>query len=49
MLDKDGVLNVSPRIFKGTAGTNINDASFANIELITEKTCEYWLEGSKQI
>jgi len=48
-LDKDLVLNVSPRIYKATAGTNINDASFANIELITEKTCEYWIEGAKQI
>ena len=41
-------MNISPRIYKATAGTNINDASFANIELITEKTCEYWLENPEE-
>eukprot|EP00923_Selenidium_pygospionis_P039852 GHVN01069109.1.p1 GENE.GHVN01069109.1~~GHVN01069109.1.p1 ORF type:complete len:879 (+),score=141.30 GHVN01069109.1:1177-3813(+) len=46
-LDKHLVTNVSPRIVRGTAnhryGPGLN--GFLNIELITEKTCEYWCKG----
>mmetsp|Transcript_10325 Transcript_10325/g.1625 ORF Transcript_10325/g.1625 Transcript_10325/m.1625 type:complete len:90 (+) Transcript_10325:423-692(+) len=44
-LDKDIVTNISPRIYKGTSNATKNEASFANIELVTEKSCEYWIQG----
>jgi dihydropyrimidine dehydrogenase (NADP+) len=48
-LDKDAVTNVSPRIYK-VAGDSLKlEASFGNIELITEKTCEYWINGAQEI
>lgn len=47
-LDKDIVTNISPRIYKGTSNATKNEASFANIELVTEKSCEYWIEGCKE-
>ena len=48
-LDKDAVTNVSPRIFKLTSDESRNDPSFGNIELITEKTAEYWIKGASDI
>lgn len=51
-LDKDQVTNVSPRIIRGTTfGHNYgpNLASFLNIELISEKTCAYWLQVIREI
>mmetsp|Transcript_19412 Transcript_19412/g.14083 ORF Transcript_19412/g.14083 Transcript_19412/m.14083 type:complete len:149 (-) Transcript_19412:955-1401(-) len=48
-LNKDAVTNVSPRIFKVGADQLKLEPNFGNIELITEKTTEYWLEGAKEI
>uniref|UniRef100_A0A914BUW6 Dihydropyrimidine dehydrogenase [NADP(+)] n=2 Tax=Acrobeloides nanus TaxID=290746 RepID=A0A914BUW6_9BILA len=51
-LDKDLVTNVSPRIVRGTTSGSIygpNQGSFLNIELISEKTAEYWLECIKEL
>uniref|UniRef100_A0A7E4UTH7 Dihydropyrimidine dehydrogenase [NADP(+)] n=1 Tax=Panagrellus redivivus TaxID=6233 RepID=A0A7E4UTH7_PANRE len=45
-LDKDLVTNVAPRIVRGTTSGPIygpGQSSFLNIELISEKTAEYWL------
>ena len=42
-LEKDAVSNVSPRIFKVGADSLKLEPSFVNIELITEKTPEYWI------
>lgn len=44
-LDKDIVTNVSPRIVRGTTFGHMygpGQGSFLNIELISEKTAEYW-------
>ena len=49
VLDKDAITNVSPRIFKSTNNPLLNEPSFSNIELISEKTARYWVEGAKQI
>jgi len=49
VLDKDEIINVSPRIFKATNNPLLNEASFSNIELISEKRAKYWVEGAKQI
>jgi len=49
VLDRDAVTNVSPRIFKLTNDETRNDPSFGNIELITEKTAEYWIKGAADI
>lgn len=51
-LDKNLVTNVSPRIIRGTTfgpsfGPNLG--SFLNIELISEKTCAYWLQVIREI
>ncbi|KAG0712279.1 Dihydropyrimidine dehydrogenase [NADP(+)] [Chionoecetes opilio] len=46
-LDKDIVTNVSPRIVRGTTSGHLygpGQGSFLNIELISEKTCAYWLQ-----
>lgn len=48
-LDKDTITNVSPRIYKSTADELKREAAFANIELISEKSAAYWLEGAKDI
>jgi dihydropyrimidine dehydrogenase (NADP+) len=48
-LDKDLITNISPRIFKSTANSLGNDASYSNIELNSEKKAKYWVEGAKQI
>ena len=52
-LDKDIVTNVSPRIVRGTTGGDWNfgpnQASFLNIELISEKTEQYWLQSIREL
>lgn len=51
-LDKNLVTNVSPRIVRGsTFGPNYgpNLQSFLNIELISEKTCAYWLKVIQEL
>jgi dihydropyrimidine dehydrogenase (NADP+) len=48
-LDKDLVTNISPRIFKATSNPLHTEAAFSNIELISEKTAKYWVEGSKHM
>lgn len=47
VLDKDEIVNVSPRIFKATNNPLRTEASFSNIELISEKKAKYWVEGAK--
>lgn len=45
-LDKDIITNVSPRMARGTTSGHVygpGQGSFLNIELISEKTTEYWL------
>lgn len=49
VLDKDAISNVSPRIYKSTSDPTKHDAGYANIELISEKTAAYWIEGAKQL
>ena len=49
VLDKDEIVNVSPRIYKGTVTPLQKEPSFANIELISEKRAKYWVEGAKEI
>jgi len=47
-LDKDIVTNVAPRIVRGTtSGHNYGpgQGAFLNIELISEKTAAYWVQG----
>ncbi|XP_026468249.1 dihydropyrimidine dehydrogenase [NADP(+)]-like isoform X2 [Ctenocephalides felis] len=51
-LDKDQVTNVSPRIVKGTTSGHIygpGQSSFLNIELISEKCLDYWLQCLKEL
>lgn len=51
-LDKDLVTNVSPRIVRGTTHGPIygpGQGAFLNIELISEKTEEYWLETVREL
>uniref|UniRef100_A0A182XLU9 Dihydropyrimidine dehydrogenase [NADP(+)] n=1 Tax=Anopheles quadriannulatus TaxID=34691 RepID=A0A182XLU9_ANOQN len=51
-LDKDMVTNVSPRIVRGvTAGQHYGpqQGAFLNIELISEKCCDYWLTGIREL
>lgn len=51
-LDKDNVTNVSPRIVRGsTSGHNYGpgQGSFLNIELISEKSCLYWLTSIREL
>ena len=52
-LDKDIITNVSPRIVRGTTGGDWNygpnQASFLNIELISEKTEQYWLQSIREL
>ena len=48
-LDKDAVTNVSPRIYKVAGDPLKLEPSFGNIELITEKTAEYWVSGAHEI
>ena len=52
-LDKDIITNVSPRIVRGTTAGDWNfgpdQGSFLNIELISEKTEEYWLQSIREL
>ena len=52
-LDKDIVTNVSPRIVRGTTAGDWNfgpnQGSFLNIELISEKTEQYWLQSVREL
>ena len=52
-LDQDIITNVSPRIVRGTTGGDWNygpnQASFLNIELISEKTEQYWLQSIREL
>lgn len=49
VLDKDEIVNVSPRIFKATNNPLRTEPSFSNIELISEKRARYWVEGAKEL
>ncbi|XP_060605303.1 dihydropyrimidine dehydrogenase [NADP(+)]-like [Ruditapes philippinarum] len=51
-LDKDLVTNVSPRIVRGTTSGHMfgpGQGSFLNIELISEKTAEYWCKSVTEL
>lgn len=51
-LDKDSVTNVSPRIVRGTTSGHVygpGQGSFLNIELISEKSCLYWLSSIREL
>lgn len=51
-LDKDTVTNVSPRIVRGTTSGHCygpGQSSFLNIELISEKSCKYWLASIREL
>jgi dihydropyrimidine dehydrogenase (NADP+) len=51
-LDKDLVTNVSPRIVRGTTSGYLFGpglGSFLNIELISEKTAEYWCKSITEL
>ncbi|KAG7177054.1 Dihydropyrimidine dehydrogenase [NADP(+)]-like, partial [Homarus americanus] len=52
VLEKDIVTNVSPRIVRGTTSGHVygpGQGSFLNIELISEKTCAYWLKSITEL
>ncbi|EGR27432.1 hypothetical protein IMG5_196150 [Ichthyophthirius multifiliis] len=49
VLDKDTVSNISPRIYKLTSDPLKLEPSFGNIELVSEKSLEYWVKGAIQI
>lgn len=52
MFVQDQVTNVSPRIVKGTTSGHIygpGQSSFLNIELISEKCLDYWLQCLKEL
>ena len=51
-LDKDIVTNVAPRIVRGTTSGHSygpGQGAFLNIELISEKTAAYWVQGTKEL
>jgi dihydropyrimidine dehydrogenase (NADP+) len=48
-LDKDMITNVSPRIVSTGIRSGSNPTGFTNIELISEKTAEYWIKGVKEL
>lgn len=51
-LDKDAVTNVSPRIVRGPTGGHMygpDQSGFCNIELISEKSPAYWIQGIKEL
>jgi dihydropyrimidine dehydrogenase (NADP+) len=51
-MDKDNVINVSPRIVKGeTSGPKWgpHQGAFLNIELISEKSAQFWCEGIREL
>ncbi|XP_028405372.1 dihydropyrimidine dehydrogenase [NADP(+)]-like [Dendronephthya gigantea] len=52
VLDKDSIVNVSPRIVRGTTSGHMfgpGQGSFLNIELISEKTSEYWCKSITEL
>eukprot|EP01134_Creolimax_fragrantissima_P000723 CFRG0723T1 len=52
VLDKDSVVNVSPRIVRGSTSNHVfgpGQTSFLNIELISEKSASYWLTSITQL
>jgi len=52
VLDKDAIVNISPRIIRGSPNGNLfgpNQNSYMNIELISEKTCGYWTTSIKAL
>lgn len=51
-LDKDMVTNISPRIVRGTTSGHVygpQQGAFLNIELISEKCCDYWLASIAEL
>jgi len=51
-LDRDLITNVSPRIVRGTTSGQTygpSQSSFLNIELISEKTAQYWVETVREL
>ncbi|KAG5899483.1 hypothetical protein JTB14_015194 [Gonioctena quinquepunctata] len=51
-LDKNQVTNISPRIVRGTtSGDNYGpqQGSFLNIEVISEKCLDFWLQGIREL
>ena len=51
-LDKDLVTNVSPRIVRGTTSGHLygpGQGAYLNIELISEKTAEYWCRSVTEL
>ncbi|CAF1037366.1 unnamed protein product, partial [Didymodactylos carnosus] len=51
-LDKDVITNISPRMARGTTSGHLfgpGQGSFLNIELISEKSTEYWLRSIKEL
>jgi dihydropyrimidine dehydrogenase (NADP+) len=48
-IDEDSIVNVSPRIFKSSGNSLNSEPSFGNIELISEKTADYWVSGAHDI
>lgn len=51
-LDKDMVTNISPRIVRGTTSGHVygpQQGAFLNIELISEKCCDYWLTSIAEL
>jgi len=52
-MDEDIITNVSPRIVRGTTSGDSrfgpNQGSFLNIELISEKTEQYWIQSIREL
>lgn len=51
-LDKDIITNVSPRIVRGTTSGHLfgpGQNAYLNIELVSEKTCAYWLQSIREL
>jgi dihydropyrimidine dehydrogenase (NADP+) len=48
-LDKDMITNVSPRIVGTGIRHGSNPSGYTNIELISEKTARYWVDGVKEL
>lgn len=48
-LDKDMITNVSPRIVGTGIRIGSNPSGYTNIELISEKTAKYWIDGVKEL
>merc|ERR1711871_1553408 len=48
-LDRDMITNVSPRIVPTGHRMGVQNSGFMNIELISEKTADYWCAGVKDL